>query len=156
MRRAAATLALALLAALPAMADGQPPRSVPRDAEQHIAAGVAASMAAAGLFTILAPGRRDGIATAAVAGLAAALAAGAAKEVADSLGLGTPELRDFVGTAAGGLVGATVAFLALAGGRSGMAGALIEGAALTAAVVLVRVTFPAIGNATTGTAAPQR
>lgn len=168
MHRPAAALALALLAALPGGADAPPPgarqpvqRRLARDTEQHVAAGVAASMAAAGLFTIMAPRSSDGVAVAATVGVATALAAGFTKEVADRLGMGTPELRDLAATAAGGLVGAAVALLALAGadatagGPSGMGGALLEGAALTAAVVVARVALPPrSGGEATGTAAP--
>jgi hypothetical protein len=168
-RRGAAALALALLTALAAHAS-EPPgarqargRPIARDAEQHVAAGVAASMAAAGLLTAVTPRDVRDIPVAAATGMAVALAAGIAKEVADALGLGTPEFRDLMYTATGGLVGATVAFLAIAGtdaaagGRAEMACALLEGAALTAAVVLVRVGLPAKpGGRVSEKAAPRR
>ena len=43
--------------------------------------------------------------TAPVIGLVIALAVGAAKEIVDSMGFGTPDKWDLVATAAGGLVG---------------------------------------------------
>ena len=52
-------------------------------------------------------------AVASLLALFSAILAGAAKKVADAAGFGTPELRDFLNTAAGGLVAATGVLFAM-------------------------------------------
>jgi len=79
------------------------------DNDLHSLAGLSIAFLAAGAAANL------GIspAVASLLALSSAILAGAAKEVADAAGFGTPELRDFLNTAAGGLVAATGVLFAM-------------------------------------------
>ena len=106
----AACIVISLLSASPASAEAQRDETAPRatlatqlqDTELHLLAGLSVSFlsaAVAGNFG-LPP------AVAAVTAVSTAAFAGLAKEIADSMGVGSPELRDLVHTIVGGSIAA--------------------------------------------------
>ncbi len=134
---------LALLALAATRAHAAPGTSYRHtgNTELHVAAGISVSLVAGSLHMLSSDDRR----AAAVTGAAAALGAGIAKEIADTLGFGTPSLRDALLTAAGGIAGA-LALYQLAGqidtisGRRTLAhGSTLSG--LTFSVPVVRELF---------------
>jgi len=65
---------------------------IAKDKQLHFIAGLAIALVAGSIVTPL-------------AGLIVATAIGAAKEIRDMMGYGTPETKDFLYTVAGGLLG---------------------------------------------------
>lgn len=75
------------------------------DTDLHIIAGIAASFGSVPFLVLAAKGDRLDPLTVTAAAAAAAVSAGIIKEMFDYLGLGTPEMRDLLNTAFGGVVG---------------------------------------------------
>lgn len=99
MKRAA--LVALLVVALPAAA------FVPKDKAQHFSAGLGIGALTFTVFPMFLPNEQPWAPWAAA--IAGAALSGIAKEVADGLGMGTPDLLDAVWTTAGGLFGALFA-----------------------------------------------